>query len=503
MRRTIFPILGLGEFFLAGVLIYAALLLPDAAEIDQHFTRTEAVTRKTAVQVERFRDQVHRLRRPEVQLLAERLRAQTRIVTATLRNQPVDYDTMETMRDALGDVAAGLEGLSRTLDPERVGKLGDGLGLTASFLDEKLLTTTAKVADRIDEATALLQKDATRLSGLLRDAPPDLKAARDVRDSLGRFGEGLDALKKILDEERLKKMREGFDGLEDALATAADQIEGVAKLTYPVMKFRGLTPEITQRAFWPEGDKIARGLRKAASGVTAAGTEMDGLIEALPKVQTALDESRSIIEKTRQALATALKHQEKVEPLLRDAPAHAARLAEQLPRLGADLSRLLRDTSKLKEVADALRQAQKGIDSAVAQWPQLQRTLARSAKFLGATRDQLDHVLQHRQEYETARKQMVLLGEGLATMLPLFTEQMDAQLEDQERTLEDLSTSIHEVGDTIPAFAETTTRFVQLGRMLLGVLAFMAGLHGTYLAAGGFAPHLASVASCNPSVKPT
>src|SRR5262249_20447386 len=105
-------------------------------------------------------------------------------------------------------------------------------------------------------------------------------------------------------------------------------------------------------------------------------------------------------------------------------------------------------------------------------------TLTRSAKLLNATRDQLTQVLDHRQNYEAARKQSMLLGESFAMMLPLFTDQIDSELQEQEEALADLSRSIDEVGDALPAFAQTTAHMLQLGRWLLWLLAGMALVHG-------------------------
>src|SRR5207244_752909 len=138
----------------------------------------------------------------------------------------------------------------------------------------------------------------------------------------------------------------------------------LAGYSYPVVKIDRLKPVVEQRPFWPEGEKIAEGMMKAAAGAKEAGKELDDLAGELPRLRASLDESRKGVDKTREALATALKQQDKVEPLLKDIPAHTARLAEELPTLGGDLSRLLRDTGRLKEVAVSLRQAQKGIADA-------------------------------------------------------------------------------------------------------------------------------------------
>ena len=75
----------------------------------------------------------------EIQQLSERLQQQTRIVSRSLRNQSVDFDTVCTLRDALGEVADGLTGLADTLDPNAIGKLSTGLKETAAFLDERVI----------------------------------------------------------------------------------------------------------------------------------------------------------------------------------------------------------------------------------------------------------------------------------------------------------------------------------------------------------------------------
>src|SRR5260370_27676055 len=99
-------------------------------------------------------------------------------------------------------------------------------------------------------------------------------------------------------------------------------------------------------------------MRKAAAGATAAGKQMDGMAADLPEIRAALTESSAMVDKVREALGLALQNHGKVEPLLKEIPSHAARLADALPKLGGDLARILRDTQRLKEVAGALRQTQ-------------------------------------------------------------------------------------------------------------------------------------------------
>jgi uncharacterized phage infection (PIP) family protein YhgE len=482
MRKVTFLGIGLLETAVATVLVCFSFQLPSTPEVEQNFERVEKVTAHTGSQVRMLREQVHDMRRPEVQQLAGDLKTQTQLVTTTLKGQKVDFDQVQVVSNALGDVAQGLDGFSETLDADSVNKVGQGLTTTADFLDNKVAPGADKAADELDKATAALDADAKRLAELLRKTPPDLKAAREIHDGLARFSDGMDQMGKRLQPQRLQTMRDGFRGLDDSLTTGAEQVERLSGYSYPQVTLSGLKPHVEQRRFWPEGDKIADGMRKAAEGVKAAGKELDDLAGDLPRLQASIDEGRKIADKTREALAAALKDQDKFEALLRDVPEHSARFAEQLPKMTAELSKLLRETKHLKEVAALLRQAQKGIDTAVRHWPELRKTLAQSATLLHETQRQLQQTLEHRQEYEAALKQTIVLTEAFATLLPLFTYQLDTQLREQERGLDDLGKSIDEVGESLPPTMQSTVQLMRTARLLVWLVAGIVGLHGIYLA---------------------
>jgi uncharacterized phage infection (PIP) family protein YhgE len=480
MRRAWFVGLGVLELAVAAVLLSFGWQLPGGADVERSFGSAERVTERTARQVRLLRDQVHDLRQPEMDELAGRLQTQMRKVTRTLRAQGVDFDTVRTMSDSLGDVTAGLNSLADTLDADSVGKLGEGLGTTADYLD-RVAPAAAKAADRLDASTAALRSDAAGLAALLRETPLDLKAAREIHDGLARFSDGLDKMGAALKLQKFDTMRTGVKGLESALNRGADQVDRLSGYTYPVITVRGLKPMVDQKQFWPEGGKIAEDLRKAAEGVSAAGQEMDGLATELPKLRESLEESRKVADRSREALALALKQQDKVEPLLKKVPEQAAALADELPKLGADLARVLRDTEKLKDLAASLRRAQKGIDGAVTRWPELRKTLTRSASLLKAAQQQLGHVVEHRREYEQALSETIALTEEFADRLPQFTHHLDGQLGEQEQSFDDLGRSIDEVTAALPEYARTASRLVQATRLLLWLVAGIVGLHGAYL----------------------
>jgi chromosome segregation ATPase len=225
-------------------------------------------------------------------------------------------------------------------------------------------------------------------------------------------------------------------------------------------------------------------MRKAAKGAAAATEEMQLLSKDLPKLRQALIDSRKAAAGTREALAAALKQQDKVEGLLKSVPEHAARLTDQLPQLADSLAKILRDTSKLKEVGKLLRQAQKGIDNAITRWPELRKNLGRSSLLLRNTQGQLDYVLTHRAEYESSLQHTLTLSRTISAALPLLSEQLEMELDDQDRALTNLDDSINDVRESLPGLARGASNILQTTRLLLLLLAAIFGLHGGYLIVG-------------------
>ena len=255
-------------------------------------------------------------------------------------------------------------------------------------------------------------------------------------------------------------------------------------MSYPIVTFRGLQPRVDSRPFWPEGERIADGMRKAARGATAAKNEMERMREDLPRLKASLEESRKIVDLTRETLTGALKQQDQVEPLLKHVPESTARLAEAAPELGSDLAKILRQTSHLKNIAVLLRETQKSLDAAITQWPEMRKNLGRSADLLRAMQMQMKHALEHRTEYEASLEQTVVLVRTFAAVLPLLTEELESELHDQERSLDTLGTSIDEVSATLPACEQTASRILTMSRLLMVLVAGIFGLHGAYLCLG-------------------
>ncbi len=487
-RRLVFLVLGALEFSAAVVLCVFAWAMPGASEVHDGVSRVENMAAQTSAQAERLRDELRTLReqRPKLQEMAEKLRTQMEAATAPWKNPRIDGDAVQSVEDALGDVARGLDGLSELLDPDAVRRMASGFKGAADFLDDQVAPTASRAADQVDESAAALSADARELGQLLYSAPLDLKAARQVRDELSRFTEDLDSLDARLDPARLSALRDGFHGMGNALAGEADQVEERAGAAYVTLHLEGLKPVLDPQPFWPEGKKIAGELRQASRGASQAETDVRALGEELPRLRDSLKESRKAAETARGALNTALQHEDQVAMLLKNSPRRTAQLAEQLPKLGSDLSLLLRQTGRLQEASALLRGAQKSMESAAARWPELRRTLADSAQLLRATQDQLRTALARREDYQNAMNQVVLMARTYSEDLPRMTEQLGERLQEQEDSLQNLGDSIDAASAVLPEWDRGASRFLEMTRLLLYLMGAIFSLHGAYLMVGAW-----------------
>lgn len=483
MRRVVFAVLAVIEFVVAGALVSLAWQLPSTRSVEDGFHRAEGISGRAGTQVRLFRNQVHELRRPELIDLSRRLQSEARTLTTQLNSQHVDYDSVKAMRDALSDLAEGMGTLSTTLDEGQLAQVSKGLGDTASFLDNKVVPAAEHAGKQLDGLSRALKGDADRLTRLVRESPTDLKAARELHKALGNLGEGIGEMESALAADRIGVMREGFGSLADALAAGADEADARRGMgAEGEITFEGLARSLEKPGMQEED--IAPRLRRAADAARAARRDLGRMADNLPRLRSALTDSRRVVDRTRDVLGNVLNQDGKDSALLKDLPAHLSGLAEELPVLSANLSRVLTDTKSLRDLATALRRAEKGFDVAVARWPDLKRLLGRSADLLRSARRQLDFTLEHRQDYEAALRQTVALADTFASMLPLMTEHLDQQLREQELALDELGQSIDDFNEVLPETASQTVRMLQTIRLLLVLVSAGVSLHGVYLILG-------------------
>jgi DNA repair exonuclease SbcCD ATPase subunit len=483
MRRVVFAVLAVIEFGVAGAIISLAWQLPSSESIQQGFQRAEGISGRAGTQVRLFRNQVRELRRPELNDLSRRLQREARTLTKQINSQQVDYKSVKAMRDALGDLAEGMHTLSTSVDEEQLAQVGKGLGDTARFLDDRVVPAAEQASRQLDGLSRALKGDADRLAKLVRESPADLKTARELHKALGNLSEGIGEMEVALSVERIGVMREGFGSLAEALASGAEEAETRHGLVGP----EGLTFEALARSLERPGSEdadMAPRMRRAAEAARAARRELGRMADDLPRLRAALGDSRRVIERTRDVLGNALNEDGNNAPLLKELPSHLSGLAEELPRLSANLSRVLSDTRSLRELASALRRAEKGVDVAIARWPDLKRLLGRTADLLRSARRQLDFTLRHRHEYEAALQQTVSLADAFASMLPLMTEHLEQQLSEQELALDELGQSIDDFNNVLPETGQQTVRMLETLRLLLFLVSAGVSLHGVYLILG-------------------
>ncbi len=480
MRRLFVAGLGIVEVLVAVALLLIGLRLPTDRDVADNFARVRKVTSGTESQVRVMKDQVADLRRQDFARRAELLRQHTRTVADSAVDRQIDFTTVDAIAKSLSEVSKGLTAWADTIDAERMKQVSAGLGQTASFLDATVADASEKSAADLEKALVALEKDGARLAVLLRQTPPDLKAARAVYDGLAHFDAGLDKINELLKVERIEAMKEGFAGMETSLSSTADQVDKVSGLSYPIVTFNGLKPNIETKPFWPDGDKVAAGLRKATKGVKAANEELVILDKGLPELRKGLSESRKSVAQTRESLAVALKSQAETEKLLKSVPEQTATLAESLPKLGRTLVQVLRETKKLRELATGLRTVQTTLDDSLKAWPKVAGGLKNSAKVLDDARRQLDVAAVHRADYERAMASSSQLARAFADLLPVFTDQLESRIGQQEAALEQMETGLNEVNASLPVMEEKTSSLVRTVRWLLYLVAGLVVLHAAY-----------------------
>jgi hypothetical protein len=490
MRRVIYLGLAILELGAVGVLLALVWELPGPADMHDAFGRAQRVGQKTNQQVQSLRQQLRAFskRQPEMQEVADQLQKQLKLVSDQLGNQRMDFKAIAAVRDALGDVADGLEGVSGMLDPKTVSRLSSALATTATYLEEKVAPAAARAADQLDGSLEALRIEAESLSAAFRTVALDPESLRESLARLEQFDQALVWLQEHATAEQLRQWKQKLAALDASMNEAADRVALLAAQTYPSMTFNGLLPEVEYKPIWPQGQAAAQALRRGAHLLSLGNRYARSLTEAAPAYGDALKEMRKFVFQLRQVMRLAANQREEWAPLLRNLPENAARLAEDLPRLGGGLSRVLRDTVRLKEVADVLRQAQRGIDDMVENWPVLQKKMGRSVVVLRVTRNQLNYALEHQQEYEAALKGVSGLAQTVAGSLPVFTSQLEQDLAEQEKALGGLQTSIEDALEVLPHAETNATRIVQMARALLALLAGIVGFHAVYLAGLALSP---------------
>lgn len=415
--------------FGAGIACFiVATRLPRPESAHQTFDLLQHTVESTARQVQHWEQHLARIRSADLPQRTAQMKQRSSELAQRLRERSWDYQSASQMRDTLGQIARGLAQWSETFDAEQIRNFASGLGETAKFLDEQVIQSAEQTAEQIHALAGALSKDAELFSTLTRDLPSNWHAAEEVDQALGRLDEGLTRMGSLLDPRRVKAMRVGLAGLETSLSATAEEVGKFAGYKYPVVRFVGWRPEVEERLFWPNGERIAGGLRQATEGVRAAQSELESLSRDLPVIKDSLEQSRKTLSSTRSALRLALERRDKLDPLLRDTPERARKLSEALPKISASFAESLRQATRLRELTRSMHQAAEILTRQADSWSQTRQSVRQIARVLETAAEHLQQITSNREQFDSATDQLNDFMTTLADLLPILTEAIDSSL---------------------------------------------------------------------------
>lgn len=169
MRRTLSVALGVLELIVAGCLFYAITLLPSEGDVRDPLGNIERVAKTATDGVGQLRERLATLRQrqPQLRQVAQQMRDNTRTVVEAINAQAVDFVSVEMIRDALGDVANGLDALRDHLRADSGKQAKESLRATADFLD-------TRIARDLNLLVPGIKADAEALAKVLRRAEDSL-----------------------------------------------------------------------------------------------------------------------------------------------------------------------------------------------------------------------------------------------------------------------------------------------------------------------------------------
>jgi len=220
-------------------------------------------------------------------------------------------------------------------------------------------------------------------------------------------------------DARLAEIRRGLDELTQTLERTTNQLESISQATYPLFTPAGLE----MRVVWPDGARVVNDLRLTTQQIRDVRRNVDGAFALLP-----------------------------ADPL-----------------------------QPLQTTAERLRQSQRQLLEMLAAWPARVETMQRSSAMLANSRRQLDGVLVRRTEYEQALNHSRQLSRAAEATLEATTTQFDARLAEQQQSLERFDNGLASFAETLPETRRTAGSMLTTGRLVLGILGGLVGLHALTL----------------------
>ena len=474
MRRPLNIALGVLEILVALVLGAFVFQLPGPDDVADKVGRIEKVGLESTQQVAGLREQLEKVRRRQPR--ARQLAAQLSDRVDKLNVQERDYDTAtEHLANALVQAANDIDNASKRLDGTLLNQFAAGLAQTAELLDKQLAPAATVTGGRLEESARNLRGDVRRLTKLWDEAPPDVQIARSVTQVLGQFDEGLAAVSERLDENRVQVLMVEMKSMELALLSAADTADRLGSMSNPLDAF-SLSAITSQR---PSGRKASsrrcvcgRWPRPSTSRRTNSASRPRYCLRSEPGSMPAVPRPPMC----RRDLGNVIRRRLSDDPHLRNTPLQVATTADEILTIGEELGRLLRQTNQLRETAARLRQVRAGTIEADRGLQQLRTSLGDFANLLRWFETNL-----RQGAFRSSLGQTLIVLTAFVEALPVLTDSLETELEEQDQSLGRLEDSVKHLTSTLPEGGRTAARLIQMTRVLMLLMGSISLLHGAFL----------------------
>ena len=417
-------------------------LLPSKAELDQVANTAGKASENAIEQIELLGSTIDDFQQPNIQTSIDNASLQAKAVADVLKGQSIDLETVQVLHDAFGDLADGLEKTGDFIDPENAIALATSLEITATFLETSVATNALEIAGQVEKVAIAFSNNAARLNQFLETKPFDLKAIEQLRNTLNSYSKAINSINQY------QLSTADFNAIAKSLEEVSLQVDYYG--TFRILP--GDTKTASRNA--------AKSLR-----VIAAKTKLLG--KQLPQIRAAVTDSKKTVDAAKLMLDNALKQRDTIEPILSDLPEQFVFLSEEFPKLALNFTSLMRETSKINQAADILRETAMRTRKASEELPKIQASISRGTKLLANSQQQLQHVIENRDKYDVALKQTVVTLEGLSVAIPATKTQIDQRLQEQKRILDGFEVTVRQTDNMISAYHSSLQYTFKLLRLLL------------------------------------
>ncbi|QGJ68496.1 Hypothetical protein PBC10988_1550 [Planctomycetales bacterium 10988] len=481
MRQFLMRLVAIGQLLLAVLFGVLAYYVSNFVNVDSLYEDVHKATAVTKSELKAFEKSLAELNQPALIVFTEQLSQHASAVSKTLNMQRMDFKAIQQLSLHFEEMSKGVTELNRSLDPAMLREFSQGIGKTSNFL--KQITPVAnQAAQELEASSDSMQQNAEMVADLLKTSSIDFTLLNQLEKNWESFDEGLNHLDDLLTLNGLADMRRGSVGLKDALSTSAKQVEKLSSYTYPVVKLRGFSPpEIDNKKFWPDGERIADGLTEASKGLEQLQAELTRLEKELPRLRDSLKTNRRLFQESEETFQSTINRLKKLEPLWKKAPDQAEKLAKQLPQWATKMAGLLREMESLESIADSLSEAESRLETSAERWEQVQRSLDASAKTLKLFSEQLMKVYQNRAVYEIALEESSRLSERFSEELPNLQKGWESKLMAQQESLRRMEAHVEGVQARLPTYQNQTRTLllgVQVVFIALAIFCLLNGVQG-------------------------